>query len=501
MRESGARGSGRRVLGVLGVTLAVVSVSLGVLVGPARAHTSADATLTRSIARLMTDGSVTATSAKVGVVVSDAVDRHTIYSRSSTQQLIPASTLKLFTAAAGLGYLGPGFRWRTDVYGASAPTGGVLSGNVYLRGLGDPTLREPDLATMAQTLRARGITRVTGSVVADASYFDNVRYNPTWSRDYQSRYYAAQVSGLTLSPDTDYDAGTVILVYRPGATSGSRATVSVVPPSAASYVRLVNWTRTTSTGATTFTAERSPGTNTITLRGTVRLGSSAGKEWVTVDDPALLAATVFRAQLVRAGIRVDGGVVRGTVPSGQTRWATRSSMTLGQLLVPFLKLSNNSHAEVITKTLGRRYGRPGNWTDGIAHLRTAATNLGVPMSGAVLVDGSGLSRSNHVSALQLQTLLLRAQGASWFSTFKVALPVAGTQPVRWVGGTLAGRMVDTPAEGRLRAKNGNLTGVTSLAGYVTSDSGRRLAFTMVSNYAYTSPRRVEDRLGALLGGW
>ncbi|NUT58287.1 MAG: D-alanyl-D-alanine carboxypeptidase/D-alanyl-D-alanine-endopeptidase, partial [Agromyces sp.] len=195
-----------------------------------------DAALRREIGTVMADPRVTASTARVGVVVRDASSRSRIYLRGADTPLAPASTQTTFTAAAALGRLGSGYRWPTDVY-AAAPVGagGVVSGRLYVRGSGDPTLLERDLTSLASALRSKGVTRVTGDVVADASAFDDVRYNPYWSSTYASSYYAAQVSALTMSPDTDYDAGTVIVTATPGASTAVPPRLTVTPASAASH--------------------------------------------------------------------------------------------------------------------------------------------------------------------------------------------------------------------------------------------------------------------------
>jgi len=502
----GSRGPRRgRVRWPFLVAVAMLAVAALVATAPpgsgATVYSPRDAALRREVGRLMTDPSVTASTAHVGVVVADASTRVPVYVRYANTPLAPASTQKTFTAAAAMYHLGSGYRWRTDVYAASAPVGGVVS-RLYLRGTGDPTLLERDLTSLVSALRAKGVTRVTGDVVADASAFDDVRYNPYWSTSYASSYYAAQVSALTLAPDTDYDAGTVIVTATPGTSTSSVPGLTVTPASAASHVRLVNKARTSATGSTTTIAvTRASGTNTLTVTGQVPLAHSAARRWVTVDDPALMTARALRTRLVAAGVRVDGTAVRGTTPGGRSLLARHTSMTLGQLLVPFLKLSNNGHAEAITKTLGARSGRPGSWADGTKVLRDYAARVGIPTDGLRFVDGSGLARADRLTPHQLASLLDKVQRTSWWPTFRAALPVAGTDPVRWAGGTLASRMRGTAAAGNLRAKNGTLTGVTSLAGYVSGADGRRYVFVMMSTYSATSPRPVEDRLGVLLARW
>lgn len=485
---------------LLGGAMSLLMVLLGQTA--ASAYLPADAALQREIGKVMSAPEVTSPTARVGAYVVDASTTRGIYMRQDNLPLLPASTLKVLTAGAAMRYLGPGYRWRTETWAGQGPWAGVLRSNVYLRGFGDPTLMQSDLAAIAASYRARGIRHVTGGIVADASFFDNVRYNPTWSTGYRSEYYAAEVSGLTLAPDTDYDAGTVIVTYQPAAVRGQPARLSVIPAAAAAYVRLVNRTTTSGYGtAATFAATRGAGTNAITLTGQVPLGRALARHWVTVSDPALYAATVLRVELLRAGIRVDGGVSRGGTPPRSVRLTQKWSMTLGQLLTPFLKLSNNSHAEAITKTLGTRYGRPGNWADGLDQLRQYAAGFGVSMTGASLADGSGLSRANRLTARQLIGVVGNLPKEPWFGTLLAALPVAGAQPVRWRGGTLASRMVGTPAAGNVRAKNGDLTEVSSLTGYATGADGRRYAFAMIGNFSRASTRPVEDRLGALLAGW
>ncbi|MGO4662402.1 D-alanyl-D-alanine carboxypeptidase [Terrabacter sp. 2TAF16] len=135
--------------------------------------------------------------------------------------------------------------------------------------------------------------------------------------------------------------------------------------------------------------------------------------------------------------------------------------------------------------------------EGTARLRVSHR---FPTAGLRFVDGSGLARADRLTP-QLASLLDKVQRTSWWPIFRAALPVAGADPARWTGGTLASRMRGTAAAGNLRAKNGSLTGVTSLAGHVTGSDGRRYVFVMMSSYSVTSPRPVEDRLGVLLARW
>jgi D-alanyl-D-alanine carboxypeptidase/D-alanyl-D-alanine-endopeptidase (penicillin-binding protein 4) len=150
------------------------------------------------------------------------------------------------------------------------------------------------------------------------------------------------------------------------------------------------------------------------------------------------------------------------------------------LLVPFLKLSNNMHAEVLLKEMGRAAAGQGTWAAGLAAASGALSALGVDMTVQRQVDGSGLSRQDLLTNHQITALLLAARAEPWYQTWYDALPIAGVSD-RMVGGTLRSRMVGTPAAGNVHAKTGTLTGVSALSGYVTDATGRKLVFSMINN--------------------
>jgi D-alanyl-D-alanine carboxypeptidase/D-alanyl-D-alanine-endopeptidase (penicillin-binding protein 4) len=156
-------------------------------------------------------------------------------------------------------------------------------------------------------------------------------------------------------------------------------------------------------------------------------GGRSGSRLITVDRPDLYAAAVFRAELKKAGVTVRGGTTALATPSsGRRVIGTDTSMPLSQLLVPFMKLSNNMHAEALTKAMGaKRSGAPGTWATGLAATRAYLSATGVPLAGVALSDGSGLTRSNTVTPRAMGTLLVKVQRETWFPAFKASLPVAG----------------------------------------------------------------------------
>ncbi|MCW2810055.1 MAG: D-alanyl-D-alanine carboxypeptidase precursor [Friedmanniella sp.] len=480
----------------------VVALAVGVtlpLVAVAPAQAAADPRLATRLTSVMSDYRVQR--ATSGAAVVDARSGELLYGRYAGRAVIPASNTKVMTAVAALHTLGPGYRFHTDVLRRGSVVGGVLQGQLYLKGYGDPTAGQDDYASLARQVRAAGITSVTGRLVADASFFDAQTYNPGWSTSYADSYYAAEISGLTVAPNADYDTGTVWVNYRPG-TQGKPARITTTPAAAAAYLRFSNKTTTSARGtSTTFAAHRSYGADTISLTGRVPVGRAVGSALITVHRPELYAAAVFRAELGKVGVRVAGTSVAGTVPATKrVRLARDTSMTLSSLLVPFLKLSNNMHAETLTKTMGTLTGQRGSWSGGLAATRAYLSGLGVPLAGVSLTDGSGLTRRNRLTPLALATTLQKVRSEPWFGAFYAALPVAG-DPRRMVGGTMRYRLTGTRAAGNAHAKTGSLTGVTSLSGYVTGADGRLYAYAMISNYTGSSPRPLENSLVVTLAGW
>ncbi|KUJ65034.1 D-alanyl-D-alanine carboxypeptidase [Streptomyces albus subsp. albus] len=459
---------------------------------PVRGATTPDGDLKKALDRILADQRLAGGAASV--VVADAATGGIRYEHRATDRLMPASNTKLITSAAAMDILGPGYRYRTEVLSDGRRSGSVLEGDLYLRGTGDPTLLAKDYDRLAADLRATGVTRVTGRLVADDTRFDTQRLGRGWAGDDESAYYSAQISALTVAPDTDYDAGTVIVQAAPGARTGDRPKITVTP--ANGYPRIDNRATTAARGTpSTLGVERRHGGNTITVSGRLPLGAAPVKEWVSVWEPTGYAAAVFRAALTAHGVRVDGASRLGAAtPPAAKPLATHRSMPLKQLLVPFMKLSNNGHAEALTKTIGYQVAGRGTWQAGLSAIGDYLKRSGVHPDTLRQVDGSGLSRMNTVPAREFATLLLSVRHQPWYADWYAALPVA-CDPDRMTGGTLRSRMCGTPAARNAHAKTGSFTGASALSGYVTDKDGRQLVYSIVlNNFLAPSVKSVEDAI-------
>lgn len=426
-----------------------------------------------------------------GVVVTDADSGQTLYSRDADTQLLPASNMKIFTAAAALEALGSEHTFATEAVVERRPGRGDVP-ELYLVGRGDPTLNAEDLDSLASDVAASGVTSV-GEVFADDSWFDDQRLVDDWWPEDEAYAYSAQISALTVAHGERYDTG-VAEVTVTAASAGDPVDVDL--GAAEGYVELDNQAVTAPAGqGTGITVDRPVGTNTISVTGSLSVNAGPVVALRTVDEPAGLAGHLFARALEENGVAVKGEVAQGEVPAEWHRprvVGEHTSMPLNEVLVPLMKFSNNGHSEMLTKTLGRELQGEGSWEAGLAAQETALQEAGVDTSDLVLTDGSGLSRGNRVTANTVVDLLDSAKDAAWYEEWHHSLPVAGDSDP-FVGGTLANRMRGTAAEGAAQAKTGTMTGVSALSGYVQGPDGAELYFSIVNNeHTGGAPTGVQD---------
>jgi serine-type D-Ala-D-Ala carboxypeptidase/endopeptidase (penicillin-binding protein 4) len=453
-----------------------------------------------------------------GVYVADAATGTVVYARNAHRSFMPASNAKLYTTAAALDLLGADFRFTTTLHATGPVESGTLRGDLVLRGGGDPTLggayfakqdrsnRLAPFRAFADSLRARGITRIEGAVVGDDDVHDDVPLGYAWSWDDIPYYYSAEMSGLSF-----YD-NTVDLTIAPGAV-GAPGALSWEPLNTP-YVSFINRTETREAGFGIREGYARPMTsNTITL--TSRFGrDTRDPETLTVHNPTRYAAFVLKSVLEGAGITVTGDAEdlddRTAKPDygAATRVASWRSEPLARIAEGINKESLNLWADGLLKHLGTRAGAPaateraplGSHERGLAVARRAWARMGVDTVRSELVDGSGLSRLNLVtpaSTVALLRAMHRHGDPAVRAAFRASLPVGG------VDGTLKNRFKEGAAHRNVRAKTGSLGAVSSLGGYVTTRGGRVLAFVVMVNH-YTTPsstaRAAQDAAVEALAG-
>jgi D-alanyl-D-alanine carboxypeptidase/D-alanyl-D-alanine-endopeptidase (penicillin-binding protein 4) len=384
-----------------------------------------------------------------GIEVRSLSTGKTLYERNADKGFRPASTLKLVTTAAVLDAFGPEARLRTTLETAGRLDGlGRILGDVFLVGRGDPSLsgrfdEGPPTAAfeaLADGLVAVGVRRIEGRLVGHEGAFAGERRGA--DREWEDLLwgYGAEVSALSFNDNV------VHVTLGAGERPGEPAVLEVVP-------------RTE-----------------LVLSGTLPLGG----EWegdVAVEDPALFAATVFRDVLEAKGIPVRGRTVTASepLPAEARVLVTHEGVPMGRLIGEVNKESENLHAEMLLRLLGRHAAGEGTVERGHEAVERFLEGLGAPHEGWGLRDGSGLSRANIVTPRGLAALLVAMDRHPQAAVFRGSLAVAG------VDGTLEERMRGTPAEGRVVGKTGSLRRVDGLAGYVTTVRDDRLAFVVLVN--------------------
>jgi serine-type D-Ala-D-Ala carboxypeptidase/endopeptidase (penicillin-binding protein 4) len=402
---------------------------------------------------------------------------------------------------AALEKLGPAYQFSTEVLTDGRVRGNVLQGNLYLKGKGDPTLLKEDLDQFATQLKAQGINQINGNLVGDDSWYDNVRLSQDLNWSDEPFYTGAQVSALTLSPNEDYDAGTVIVEVFPGKNVGDKPIVKLTPHT--DYVEIVNKAETTKKDhSKSISIEREHGSNRIMIDGVIPLEGSTSRSWVSIWEPTGYAVDVFKKSLEANGITLIGRsrTTVGKAPDNAILLTEKKSMPLRDLLIPFMKLSNNGHGETLAKEMGKVVNGEGSWDEGLRVMKEVLGTYGVQTSTILLRDGSGISHKNLIPSNELSQVLYAVQHEDWYPAFEKSLPVAGNTE-RLIGGTLRSRMLNTAAANNVKAKTGSLTGVSSLSGYVTTKDGQKLVFSIiVNNYLGSSSTitKIEDQIAITL---
>ena len=437
----------------------------------------------------------------LAISVRKSTNGELLYSSNGDMRLHPASNLKLLTAAAAFETLGKDYQFTTEVWINGRIKDNVLKGDLFLKGKGDPTLLKEDLDLFAKDLLANGIHSINGNIIADDNWYDDVRLSQdlTWSDESQS--YGAQVSALTLSPDEDYDAGTVIIHASPAAKVGDPANLTLSPST--DYVKIMNETKTVEkNGSTKIEIEREHGTNQVIVKGTIALDHKNLKSWIAVWEPTQYVLHVFKSSLEMNGIQLgkESKLLTGEIPKEATLLTYKKSIPLKDLLVPFMKLSNNGIGETLTKEMGKIIYNEGSWDKGIEVIRETISSFGMNPNTLQLRDGSGISHKNMIPADELTQLLFAVQSKSWFPEFENSLPLSG-MPEKLVGGTLRKRLTEESFKGKIKAKTGTIDGASTLSGYITTKSGEKLIFSiMINNHLGESEtiKAIEDEIAKVI---
>lgn len=431
--------------------------------------------------RLAADPSLKNGSLSISVI--DVESGRLVASHEPERSLSPASNLKVLTTASALALLGPGYRFQTQLeYDGTIGREGVLSGNLYLTGYGDPTLGSPlmegavPLAPLMEGLRMAvqqaGIRRIDGAVIGDGSAFGSRSSVGSWQWEDMGNYYGAGAWALNLHENLHY-----LHFQQQGQLGAIPPIVGVEPevPGLQFVNEVTSAARGSGDNAYIFGA---PYQFNRYVRGTIPVGSGIFTIKGSVPDPPLFAAQCLRQSLATVGILSAGasGRLNGQ-PGGRRQLYTHYSPPLAQIVNRTNMESVNLYCEAMAKVMGWEKKREGSTAAGLEVIREFWEGQGLDWAGCYLSDGSGLSEANAVTSLFLARLLrlMARQEESLFGPFYESLPEAGRS------GSLKNALKGTAAEGRLRAKSGTLERVRAYSGYATARDGRLLAFSVIAN--------------------
>ncbi len=422
--------------------------------------------------------------ANISVLVQNMTTGEVVDEYRSTRVVPPASVMKVLTTGAALELLGKDYRFSTTLEYTGEIENGVLRGNLYIRGEGDPSLgdkRSSFLPRWVQAVRDAGIRRIEGRVIADMGAFDGDAINPSWLLDDAANYYAPGIFGI------NYLGNTLNIVLQSGAVGTVAAVVKTEP----NYpdLQLINRIRCTNITYDGAFVRGLPYSRERYLTGSIP--SNLGTFGVKGDlpNPGLLLAQHLTAQLNGAGISVTEPAdyepnYNALLPARRVLY-THKSQPLSELVYEANIHSNNLYAEALFRRLGLLYGTPSTVQHSADALRACWQRRGVDIAGALIKDGCGLAPQDAVSAATIVQVLVRMYKGENREVFFRSLPVSGQT------GTIKSFLRGTELEGRVHAKSGTISGTKNFAGYIDMPNGDKYVFCILVNSAPGKARNIQ----------
>jgi D-alanyl-D-alanine carboxypeptidase/D-alanyl-D-alanine-endopeptidase (penicillin-binding protein 4) len=407
----------------------------------------------------------------VSFIVVDPDSGRAVASLNAETPRSPASTVKVVTTFAALDMLGPAYTWHTRALARGAPADGVLEGDLYLQGGGDPYMTLERWWSFAQSLRAAGLKTIRGDVVIDDTAFSLPPGNPGDFDGRPNRSYNVLPDALMVNFQS--------IEFRVAPDrSANRVDIVAVPSPAnldiENHVRLGRGRCGGANGRVDFEVA-SPQWDKVVFSGTLSPHCTERSFARVLLKPATYAFGTFVRLWRELGGEIDGKLRVEAAPADAAVLVDFDSLTLGEIVRLTNKFSSNLMARHLLLTLGEeRSGAPGTLEKGAAAIADWGRAAGLDLSGVDIDNGSGLSRTTRITAEQLAAVLRAAYRSRFAPEFMASLPLGG------IDGTLRARLRSSPA-GAVRLKTGHLDGVTGIAGYVSAASGKTYVVVSLVN--------------------
>jgi len=419
--------------------------------------------------------------------------------RNPQKALIPASSMKVITTGSAIAILGKDYKFKTLLEYSGQIKNGVLDGNLYICGTGDPSLASPIMEGVpdkeqlmqefVQAIQKKGIRQINGAVIGDGSYFESRTVPPSWQWGDIGNHYGAGVSGLNYHDNLYY------IYFKKNKSYGATPEIDKIVPKVP-YLKFDN--QVTSAGSRTgdnaYVYVAPYGTE-VTIRGTIPRGYGTFDIKGAVPNPELLAADQLHNALEAAGVAIQKRptTTRKVAKEKRTIFHTHYSPTLLDICKHTNEESRNMYCEALVKTIGKKLKGEASTSDGVAAIKDFWRGRGLDMKGFFMKDGSGLSARSGVTTKTMAEIMRKLYiDKKTFGDFYNQLAIAGQT------GTLKHIGRNSSAEGNVHAKSGSMNRIRSYTGYVTTKSGTLLSFSVIVNNYSCSGWAMKKKLEKLM---
>lgn len=420
------------------------------------------------------------------ISIYDLTDNKSLYQRNDKLLMRPASNQKILTSSATYLFLGNQYNFETKLVHNGTVDDSVLCGDLYFIGGFDPDFTAHDLDSLIKQIKKSGIKEINGDLYGDVSAMDSLFWGEGWMWDDDPYSFAAYMTPLCINENS------IDIVVSPS-KSGDSTIVRTIPQ--VTFYKIKNSAHTVDTGKVKLTVTRDwlNRKNIFYVSGTISRSSKPDTTTLNVFNPTFYFLQLAKESLAKNGIEFDGKVDTLTLHDS-TRTIASINHNIQSVINYTNKESYNLGAEMLLRALAlKHYGKPASAKEGIKLVDSLITLSGSDPKKYKIVDGSGLSSYNLVSA----EMIIGVLKYLYYHRSDVYKKIYDSFPISGIDGTLKNRMKNSPVRGQVHAKTGTISGVSCLSGYVQTKKNHTVAFSiMIQNYngSSSTARKIQDKI-------
>jgi D-alanyl-D-alanine carboxypeptidase/D-alanyl-D-alanine-endopeptidase (penicillin-binding protein 4) len=408
----------------------------------------------------------------VAIYVQAVEDKTPILIHNAGQAMNPASVMKVVTTNAALDLLTPAYRWKTGVYRDGKLANWNLQGNLIIKGYGDPSFKTQDFWRLLISLRQAGVRKISGDLIIDKSYFAAVNNNISFDTEKWRAYNAQPSAFLVNGRNTSFKF-----------TAGDEA-VNITPEFELPEVVVVNKMKRVQGACDEWRSRMSydvqPADDKVVVKFSGSYATECGERFLELSlfEDEKYAFFTFKKLWRELGGEFNGALKLQETPAGAVKVLEQYSEPLGSIVRDINKWSNNVMARQLLLTIAaEKNGVPATEAKGASAIQLWLTANGLKFDELVIENGSGLSRTEKISAEHLGQLLVRSYNSPVMPELMASLPILS------LDGTIKQRLKDSQSNGRAHLKTGSINGVSAIAGYVLDANSHRHVLVMLVNHS------------------